>query len=81
MIVYIVQTNKGLGYAKDEEAKLYNNERDVLQLVADVAAGAYNHIHEETEIKNIYKVDLTYGKTTQLKPVLEGYKMELKELA
>ena len=75
---YLVVISKKYGAISKDEVKFLEQEAEVKDLVGRIAAGNFGDMEEQT-LKDIYEVDLNYGKMKRLVPTLENMKIVLKE--
>lgn len=75
---WLVTTEEGRGNYAKETVKMYEEEKDVLGVVADIAA---DNSYDAKKLESIYKVDLTAGTMEKFEVVLEKMKLKLKEVA
>lgn len=75
---YLVVISKKYGAISKDEVEFLEQEAEVKNLVGRIAAGNFGCMEEQT-LKDIYEVDLDYGKMKRLVPTLENMKIVLKE--
>ena len=76
---YLVVISKKYGAISKDEVEFLEQEAEVKGLVGRIAAGNFGCMEEEQTLKDIYEVDLDYGKMKRLVPTLENMKIVLKE--
>lgn len=72
---WLVETEKGSGRSTTEDVRLYDHEKDVMLVVADVAGDT---AYDGKKLKKIYLVDLSNGTMERYEPVLVNFKLKLQ---
>lgn len=72
---WLVETERGSGRSTTEDVRLHEHEKDVMQVVADVAADT---AYDGKKLKKIYLVDLDNGTMERYEPVLVNFKLKLQ---
>lgn len=72
---WMVETEKGSGSYTEEEVRIYEEESDVMSVVADTAADT---AYDGKKLKKIYLVDLDKGTMKRYEPVLVNFKLKLQ---
>jgi hypothetical protein len=72
---WLVHTEEGIGYRQYDLVQTFESERDATAFIGKVATGQ----REDTRIRHIYKVDLSYGTIKEYVPQLQDMKLRLVE--
>jgi len=74
---WIVTSEHGAGRSTKDNVRMYEEEKEVLQVVADIVADT---AYDGKKLERIYKVDLIAGTMIRYEPTLEKLKLVLKEV-